>query len=51
MTLLPNTPSLALPQNERGQNPLPTGEGREEVKLSPIMETSIIQVWTRRFQD
>jgi len=43
MTLLPKAPSLALPRGERGQNLLPSGEDREGVKLSSIMETSIIQ--------
>jgi len=43
MTLLPISPSLTLPRKERGQNPLPTGEGREGVKLSCILETSIVK--------
>ena len=41
-SLLPQTPSLTLPQGERGQNPLPLGVGREGIKLSPMMETSIV---------
>ena len=41
-TLLPQTPSLTLPRGERVLFPLPPGEGREEVNLSPIIETSIV---------
>ena len=52
MTLLSPAPSLALPRRERGQNPLPgarpkvfraSWEGWEGVKLSPVMEASIIR--------